>query len=191
MKISNEKKKETLLKNFDIIKDNYINNRSSLSDAVVKMLKIDIDTAVDMWSYLLTKHSSEVKGRDSWALTGSIVYEGGEALGKAKLGEIVLSNPILKEAIFSQTCHDIYIVVDDIIRIKIEANDLQIADELLTMVYQNKYKDSTWYEIMDEIIRDDMEITEEAYDLLEMWCDKVTNKEERAKLSIKMMEFID
>ena len=191
MKISNEKKKEILLKNFEIIKDNYVDNRSTLSDAVVKMFKIDIDTAVDMWSYLLTKHSSHIKGRDSWCLTGSVVYEGGKVLGKAKMGEIILCNPVLKKAIFSQTCHDIYIVVDDIIRIKIETNDLQEADELLSMVYKNKYRDSSWYKIMDEIVREDMEITEEAYDLLDMWCDKVESKEERAKLSIKMLEFID
>ena len=44
MKISNEKKKEILLKNFEIIKDNYVDNRNTLSDAVVKMFKIDIDS---------------------------------------------------------------------------------------------------------------------------------------------------
>lgn len=35
------------------------------------------------------------------------------------------------------------------------------------------------------------EITSDAYELLEMWSDKVNNKEERAKLSIKMIEYID
>ena len=35
------------------------------------------------------------------------------------------------------------------------------------------------------------DITSEAYELLEMWCDKVKNDKERAKLSIKMMEFVD
>ena len=47
---------------------------------------------------------------------------------------------------------------------------------------------------MNEIIPDDpedMTVTEEAYELLEMWCDKVETQEERAKLRIKMMEYIE
>ena len=39
--------------------------------------------------------------------------------------------------------------------------------------------------------RRDADITSEAYELLEMWCDKVKNDKERAKLSIKMMEFVE
>lgn len=33
-------------------------------------------------------------------------------------------------------------------------------------------------------------ITNEAYELLEMWCEKVDDIEERAKLSIRMLEFV-
>ena len=49
-------------------------------------------------------------------------------------------------------------------------------------------------EILDDIIPadpEDLQVSEEAYELLERWCDKVTDAEERAKLSIKMMEFMD
>ena len=192
MKMSKEKRRETLLKNFEIIKDNYEDNRSSLSSVVTKMFKVDVDMAVDMWTYLLTKHSTSVKSEDSWAITGSIMYEGGKAIGKEKLSQIVLGNPVLKKAIFSYTCDDIHLVVDDIIRRKIETEELQVADELLDLVYKNKYKNSSWYEVMDQILEDadEMEISEEAYALLETWCDKVKKKEERAKLSIKMLEFL-
>lgn len=194
MAISNEKKKETLLKNFDIIKDNYDKNSVSLATVIVKMLKIDSDTAVDMWSYLVTKHASKVKSEDSWSLTGRIMYEGGKAIGEEHMGELVLNSPVLKKALFSQACDDIYLFVGKIIRRKINAGELQDADELLSLVYKNKYKNNSWYVIMDDIVPDDpddLEVSEEAYELLEMWCDKITDQEERAKLSIKMMEFMD
>lgn len=193
MKMSNEKKKETLLKNFEIIKDNYDKNSRSMGSAIVKMLKIDIGTAIDMWSYLLTKHVSKVKSEDSWAITGLIMYEGGEALGESQMAEIVLNNPVLKKAIFSYTCHHIHLVVDSVILERFRANDLQGADELFSLTFKNKYRNSSWYDMMERIleIAYKIEITEEAYELLEMWCDKVKDKEERANLSIKLLEYVD
>ena len=194
MSLSNEKKKETLIKNFNIIKDNYEKNQSSLASVVVKMFKIDTNTAVDMWSYLVTKHVSQLKSDDAYWLTENIMYKGGEAIGEEEIGEIVLNNPVLKNALFSLAGNDVRLSVCEIIQRKIGEEDLQTADELLSLVYKNKYKDNTWYQIMDDIIpedADDLEVTEEAYELLEKWCDKVTDREERAKLSIKMMEFID
>ena len=77
-------------------------------------------------------------------------------------------------------------------RLKYTTDELQVADELLGLVYKNKYKNSSWYEVMDQILEDadEMEISEDAYELLEMWCNKAKKKEERAKLSIKMLEFM-
>ena len=195
MALSNEKKKETLIRNFDILKDNYEKNKSTLASVVVKMLKIDIDTVVDMWTYLLTKHDSKLKSDDSWFLTGNIVYEGYKAIGKPKMAEIVLGNQTIKKALFSQAGGDgVYLFVGWMIASKINSNELQLADELLSMVYNNKNKENSWYEILDDIIPadpEDLQVSEEAYELLERWCDKVTDAEERAKLSIKMMEFMD
>lgn len=194
MRMSNEAKQELLLKNFDIIKDNYNKNHIGMASVVVKMLKIDINTAVDMWSYLVTKHASKVKSEDSWSLTGRIMYEGGNAIGEEQMEEVVLKNQVLKKALFAQACDDVRLFVSKIISRSISTNDLQTADELLALVYKNKYRNNSWYEIMDNIIPDDpddMNVTAEAYELLEMWCDKVKDPEERAKLSIKMIEYID
>ncbi|MDY4654843.1 MAG: hypothetical protein SO386_01210 [Eubacteriales bacterium] len=192
MKISSEKKRETLMKNFEIIKDNYEDNGNSLSSVVSKMFKIDLDMGIDMWTYLLTKHEAKVKDDDSYCITGSIIYHLKETVGKERMCEIVLGNPVLKKCIFSYTGDSIEYAVGDIIQRKIETDELQVADELLNMVYKNKYRNSSWYEVMDDILdgADEMEISEEAYDLLESWCDRVKSKEERAKLSIKMLEFI-
>ena len=44
---------------------------------------------------------------------------------------------------------------------------------------------------MEDVISYHKNISNEMYDLLEMWCVKVENEEERAKLSIKMLDYID
>lgn len=49
-----------------------------------------------------------------------------------------------------------------------------------------------WYEIMDRILTyTDENISNEAYELLEIWCDKVENEEQRAKLNIRMLDYIE
>lgn len=189
-----EKKRDMLLENFDIIKDHYGKNRSAMPGAVGQMFKVDREKAVEMWSYLITKHASKVKGEDSWDITGAIVFEGNKAIGTKQMGELVLNEPKLKKALFLNACDDVSLFVGDIIRGRINANELRAAEELLSLVYRNKHRNSSWYEVMDEIIPndpEDMVVTEQAYELLEMWCDKVEEREERAKLSIKMMAYTD
>ena len=193
MAISNEKKREMLLNTFELLKDDFDNNSSSLSSIIVKMLKIDVDTAVDMWSYLLKRYSSKVRDEDeAYDLCGSIMYDGENAIGMEKMGDIILGNSTLKKALFGQSADDIALYFGELIINKIDMNDLQTVDEILNLVYNNKYKQNSWYDIMESVIPEDDEIqvTEEALELLEMWCDKVTNAQERAKLNLKLMEFM-
>lgn len=186
MQMSNEKKKDILLKNFEIIKDKYEGNVESLGLVVQKMLALDEEVALDIWSFLLAKYKSRIRESGSYNITGNIIYE----IGDSRIRDIVIKSPIIKDSLFSQsyyTSMQAYFV-----RSLIKQNDLQIADDLLNLLYYNSYKKESWFEIMDcAIPHDDSDITSEAYELLEMWCDKVKNKEERAKLSIKMLAFID
>lgn len=192
MNINKEKKKEILLKNFEIIKNNYAKNEIAISDVVVKMFGIDIDTAVEMWIYLIKKYEHEVKGYDSLSITGGISHYGGETIGKATMDEIILNTPELKNAFFSLMCRHTSIYDSDIIRRRISANDLITANELLELLFNNPYREDSWYRIMDDSMPwSDCEITTEAYELLEMWCEKVEDEEERAKLAIKMLNYFD
>lgn len=193
MAISKEKKREMLLDTFEILKDDFDNNSSSLSTIIVKMLKIDVDTAVDMWSYLLKRYSSKVRDEDeAYYLCGSIMCHGENAIGMEKMGDIVLGNDTLKKALFGQAADEIDLYLCELIINKIDMNDLQTVDEILNLVYNNKYKQNSWYNIMECVIPDDDEtqVTEEALELLEMWCDKITDVEERAKLNLKLMEYM-
>lgn len=108
------------------------------------------------------------------------------------MGDIILSNSTLKKAVFSQSADDIALYFCELIINKIDMNDLQAVDEILNLVYNNKHKQNSWYDIMESVIPDDDEaqVSEEALELLEMWCDKITDVEERAKLNLKLMEFM-
>ena len=59
MKISNEKKKEVLLKNFEIINKNFGENGRAMREVVLKMFPIDTETALEMWKYLIKKYESK------------------------------------------------------------------------------------------------------------------------------------
>lgn len=190
MKMSNDKKKELLLKNFDIIKGDCEENEESLGSAVKKMFKLDKQTAVDMWEYLLSTYEGFIKSDDSYYVTADIVNSMSDELGENQIGDIIINSRVLKNALFAQS-YRVWAQVD-IVTHYIAIGNLQIADELLGLLYSNPYKEDGWYEVMDRVMpSSDADITNEAYELLEMWCDKVKNDKERAKLSIKMMEFVD
>lgn len=191
MKMSKDKKKEILLKNFEIIKGDYVNNQVAIAKVVSEMFGIDITMAIDMWVYLLSTYEEYIKGEDSYFLTGGIAYDGSNKIGELKMDKVIIENPIIKAAMFSLTCDGIHDTVGETIGRRISENDLQTADELLQMVYENPYKNSDWYSIMDRVMDGIEVLTEDGYELLELWCEKVDTKSERAKLSVRMLEFIE
>lgn len=191
MKMNNEKKKEVLLKNFEIIDKNFAENGKSLSQIVIKMFALDSETAFNMWEHLITKYESELNGWFSGYLTEDIYLHGTDSIGYGKMDSIILNSPNLKKAIFSLT-NRVDRPATLIIENTIEKNELNLANELMQLLYENYNKDINWYEIMDRILTyTDKNISNEAYELLEMWCDKVENEEERAKLSIKMLDYVE
>ena len=206
MKMSNDKKKEIYLENFEIIKDNYDENASSLRDVVVMMFPLDKDVAVEMWKYLLKKYKNQLK-TDSEDLVSCIIGGGYKLIGRDAMNQIICDDSLIKQSVFSDSCYvrtepclcfslgatggyASYVEAGDIIKYKIETNDLAVANELLDLVYHNPNKKNSWYEVLDRLMPA-KGITEEAYDLLEMWCEKVETESERAKLRIKMMAYIE
>ena len=190
MKMDNSKLKDMLLKNFDIIKDNVNQNHDGIRSAIVKMFKIDVNTAIEMWAFILTKHESFVK-EEGFSVAGWTIKDCFSILGKRKTCDVIVENPTLKHALFSLANN--VLIQADLIEMLIKENDLQLADELLQLLYLNKYRENSWYDIVYRsmsLLRD-TDVSAEAYELLEAWCDKVTDAEERAKLSIRMMEFIE
>ena len=190
MKMDNSKLKDMLLKNFDIIKENVAQNDDGIRCAIGKMFAIDIDTAIEMWAYILTKHESYIK-EGGFYIAGWVIKDCFSTLGKRKTCDIIVENPILKHALFSLANN--VLIQADLVEMLIKENDLLLADELLQLLYLNQYKENSWYDVIYRSMSQlrDKDVSNEAYELLDAWCDKVTDAEERAKLSIKMMEFIE
>ena len=190
MRMSNEKKIDILLKNFDELKDHFWGNGDNIAEIIGKMFKYDQDTAIDMWIYILTTYKEHLKEECSWAFTGRIVGKGEIEIGEEVMDTIILSNPIIKNSIFSLASNCIDYTAAPIIRRKIENNDLQNADELLQLVYDNKFRKESWYSVMNHLMPY-CQISDDAYELLEVWCDKVEDQKQRAMLSVKMMDYMD
>lgn len=189
MAVKSNKKKEMLLNSFEVIKDDF-KNKEAMEKAVCAMLSFDKETAKEMWLFLLEKYEKEIKskGDDANYLTEYIactIYD----KYKGCVDEIILNTPKIKNAVFSHGgddfCWPLWIIYD-----KMKNDDYSTANELLDMMYHNKNRSISWYEIMNELIGHywSSKVPDETYDLLSEWCDKVKSKEDKAKITIKLLE---
>lgn len=192
MKISPEKKKQIILDSFELLKSDYNENRVALWNAVGKMSKIDTETAVTMWKYLIKDNPDVLHASGDFSF--SVMYSIEEAIGKNKTYRLVANDDFLKESIYKESgeleCCPLYAI-----GFFIETNELTTANELLELIVANSYAKVSLYHVLDEIIPDDPDederMSDEAYNLLSGWIEKVANKKERAKLNLKMLSFMD
>ena len=190
MRMSNEQKIDTLLNSFDELKDQFWGNGDNIAEIIRKMFRYDQDTAIDMWTYLLTTYSEHLNEDCSWCFTGTIALRAAIEIGDEAMDTIILNSPVIKNAVFSLASNCAEDCAAPIIRRKIESNDLQVADELIQLVYENPNRKTSWYGVMKHL-RPYRQISDDAYEFLEVWCDKVDDKQERTMLSLKMMEYTD
>lgn len=189
MKMSSDKKKQMLLETFETLKNNFISNDESLAKLIGKMAKIDIDTAIEMWKYILNKYPSILKSSNYYISVG-IMFSIEESIGEVEIYKLIVEDEILKKCVFKDAGRIFFSPVFSI-RHYFEINELYIANELLTLVKNNKHHNSSLYEILDEVVPEDCVITGEAFDLLNEWISKVKDKEQKAKLNLKMMDLAD
>ena len=189
MKISIEKKKQLLLDSFELLKDDYEENQSSLHDIVGKMAKIDTDISVSMWKYLIEKNPKVLHNEGDFGYWFMDAIE--RAVGEEGIVKIVTADDFLKKSIYGG-CGDLDSNPLYVIQWLILKDELSTASELMELVFSNKHKSNSLYHILDNIIPDeDEQITEEAFELLNSWIKKVRGKAERAKLNLKMLDFMD
>lgn len=189
MKISAEKKKEILLDTFETLKNNYNrNNGIALRDLIGAMSKIDLDLAVEMWKYLI-KNNMDIL-HTTYDFSFSIMFTFEESIGQEKMHRLVAEDSFLKNSIFHESGDLSHSPLWAINRF-IKQNDLVLANELLELAITNKYKENSLYDIISDAIPEGEEISEEAFELLSEWVGKIKNKEERAKLNLKMLSLLD
>lgn len=187
--ISNEKKKEILLESFDIIKDNYSDNQCEINALLAKMFKIDVDCATEMWIYLLDKHKDKLS-IDGALITSSTIHDAQEILGREGISNIVVNNEIIKKSCFLIS-NSTY-MCDNIISSEIYNNNLDTANELLSLIYQNKNKEDCFYNCIKSVIQyyECESINEQVYELFNVWVNKMDNKEDVAKLKVYLIDFM-
>ncbi len=97
MAMGSEIKQQILYESFDMFKDDWDNNVDTLKSTIAKMATIDLSAAIQMWVYLLNKHSRKIK-TDS-EITSGILNQ----LPEESYEEIVDTNFII-EKIFKYSC---------------------------------------------------------------------------------------
>ena len=97
MAMNSEIKQQILYDSFDMFKDDWDNNAGTLKSTIAKIATIDLSAAIQMWVYLLNKHSRKIK-TDS-EITSGILGE----LPEESYSEIAETDFII-EKIFKQSC---------------------------------------------------------------------------------------
>lgn len=189
MKISAEKKKRMLEDSFDLLKDDYKENRVALHDIIEKMAKVDVNIAVSMWKCLIKEYPGVLHTEDDFGFWMMYAIEKG--VGEGKTAKIVSEDEFLKKSVYGE-CGDLKLSPLGVVRLLVSQNKLNVASELMDLIFSNKNKCNSLYDILDGVIPDsDEQITEEAFELLSDWIKMVPGKIERAKLNLKMLDFMD
>lgn len=189
-RIAVSKKEQFLLDTYDLLKVNYSANRWSLWDLIGQMAKINRDSAVSMWKELIAANPDVLHSSEDFGF--SIMYRMEEAIGREWIFRLVAEDDELRNAIYSEL-GDMKLSPIHAIQFYVLVNAVYLADDLLELTFQNKYRCNSFYEILDCIIPDfsGEHITDEAFELLMKWIEKIEDPEEKAKLNLKMLNFMD
>lgn len=190
MKISAEKKKIFLQDTFELLKDNFVSNDRALEDIIGKMAKLDFPCAVEMWKTLIQKNPDELHNTDYFGF--HIMYTVEKAVGTEVMYTTILDDPFMKNALFSEL-GDFDLGPTKIIRTVLFENNFALADELLALTYHNKFRKTTFYKVLDQVIRFDekKDISEETFEIITKWIGKVSNREEKAKLNLVLLNYME
>lgn len=191
MKISKEKRREKLLSSFELLKQDYHENKLALQDLVGQMAKIDLDTALEMWKNLIEENKGVLYS--SYDFGFSFMYSLEKAIGREKLYRIVADDEFLRTAIYKYS-GDLSWSPLQAIGFFVKSSDLQTANTLLELAFSNRKRETSKFEILDEAIPDPdyfSDMSEETFEFLNEWVKKVTDQRERTKLEIKLMHFLE
>ena len=190
-----EFKKEILLDSFNILKDNIYKNSEELKDIILKILVLDSDLAIEMWSYLL-KEFKEIGqyGNETYHLTRGIIFDMDYSglVSREKIAGLVYENDIIVNKIYKEAaCPD-----DIVVGYYIDTNDFYKANHLLEKVYSNRNHD-TWgrdedafgYYLNEMLKYQCKNITKESVNFMLEWAEKASN-ENKAKLKIKLLDYM-
>lgn len=187
MAMGSEIKQQILYESFDMFKDDWDNNVDTLKSTIAKMATIDLSAAIQMWVYLLNKHSRKIK-TDS-EITSGILNQ----LPEESYEEIVDTNFII-EKIFKYSCEPWESTA--LISYFISKTEYYTANKILELVSTNKtvseynytdYKSSNLstclYKTLDRLYN----LTDSDIEFFSTWIERIEDKSEKMKLKVLML----
>ncbi len=191
MALSDDKKKDMLLQSFNVLKNNMEANSEKIKELIAKVAKFDKQTAIEMWEYVLDKGKHLVRDpRNAYSFCGGLVYEMEKNIGENAVIDIIENNDIIRKKIYGQSgdiCCSTYFSGKKFI----EKNNIELANEIINYIYENKYKQQKFGEILEELCSFDAnedKLTPEAVEMLVSWLDKVNDDEGKARITVSLAD---
>jgi hypothetical protein len=189
--LTKDQKKDMLLRSFEILKEDLSDNILKIDEIIGKMAKLDLDTAINMWEFVLEKGKDLVHDSEkAFSFCGGIIYELNQAIGEAAVNEIIRNNPKIRKTIYGESgdiCISTYLTVIKFM----ELNDLETVNEIIDLIYQNPYKKQLFGEVLEEIcesVSRKREITAEVIEMLVYWTEKISDEKQKARILVSLID---
>lgn len=182
-------RKALLLDTFDLLKSDYSENGRSLRDIIDKMGKLDFELAVEMWKYLIQENPDYLHETDDFGF--GVMFSLTQSNGETKVYNYVYEDAFLKQKIYGEGGGD-----DDVplrgIQYFLHNKELDKANELFELALSNNYSDLSSFDVINySIPYEDEKVNKAAFDLIKVWIDRIDNEKERAKLQLRLLDYLD
>ncbi len=195
MALTNTQKIQVLLESFDLLKEDFRDSSEELQKIILQLCKMDVTLAFDMWLGLLEYAEDDLKTcapTYGWTydLTMGLLYELNDIEWPCQSARVFIDNKKLSKYVllYSTTFNW---VCSDLIGAVVNNREFELADRLISYLYENKriHEDTSFIEILQMIIdaSDECRGDDGAYSLFQSWIDRIDDKKDKAKLNAYLM----
>ncbi len=187
MAINLVKKQQILFDSFEMFKDDWESNSTTLISTIAQVAEFDVNTAIQMWIYLLKKHSKMIK-KDSDITSGILNQLSDESYLE------IAGNDFLVEKLFKQACNpwnSISLICHYLIDL-----DYYTANKFLDLISNNvtvseynytDYKSSNLSTCLYLIIDRLYNFEDDDIEFFSGWIEHISDKNEKMKLQVLMI----
>lgn len=207
-RMSSVDKEKILIESFEVLKENTNKNSSKISEIIGKMSDINIELAVEMWSYFL-ENSKELIKENGYSYTSGVLYDIKNKVGTEKTIQILKENESILEACYKLSDDIFDSIIDEIIKY----DEVELADQILEMISLNKNKEEPFAYYLEQVCEyfvsefSDIQDFDEEWDdkeeheqrvllagkgsavLLE-WANTIRDKEQKARLNVTLIDYV-
>lgn len=205
---TNSDKETILVESFEVLKENIEKNNSKLANIVVKIGVLNLDLAVEMWSFLVNNPESNLKG-NGFSFTWNIMSDLEKKVGEEKVYAILKDSQDILEACYGKSDSIHYYGIFKMIKF----GEIDLADKSLELLKSNRYKEESFAYYLEEICEafveefedisdfdedwDDQEehdqkvaLASEGSSVLLKWVKTIKDKEQKARLNVTLIDYV-